>query len=123
MTWAWNATAASDRSCVWRIFRLEIAEPIDAANERCTVARSDHLPNVGRKVANSETDPALCRRVGIRSMDQANMVKRHLAWLKREHHGGAAIDVHRDLLTACQQIVRRERIAVRDLLELLRIRE
>ena len=89
-----------------RVFGFEIAEPVDAANERRAVARSHDLPNMGRKVANGEADPALCRRIGIRAVNQANMMQGHLAGLKREHHCVIAIDVHRDLLAACQQIVR-----------------
>ncbi len=75
-----------------------------------------------RKIPDSKADPALFGRIGIGPVDQEYVVKRHFAGLKRKHRRLAFINLHRDFLTPGQEIVGVKGVAMRDLFELLGIR-
>ena len=55
--------------------------------------------------------------LGSGAVDDAHVMQRHLAGLQFDRHRLRRIDVDRDLLAARQQVVLRERVAMRHLVE------
>jgi len=74
------------------------------------VHRACRLADVRRKVADGEADPSLGGRVGLRPVDELDVMERHLPRLKLERHGLALVHVDVDLLPAAEQTVGRERV-------------
>ena len=115
--------AASDRSASGRCSGRKWP---NASRPRTSVALSviaGGLAHVGRDVADREPDPALGGGVGLRAVDQLDVMEGHLARLELERDGLGLVDLDADLLAAAQQIVGSERILVRHDLHGMRARD
>ena len=88
---------------------------IDAAHEGGAVRRTDRLSHVGRNVADRKADAAILRPVGRRAMRQQDVMQGRLARLQRCRHALGFVDVDGDLLTAAQEIMLVERVAMLEL--------
>ena len=102
---------------------FEIAVAVLAAHQRRAVVAAGDLAHIGRDVADGEADAPVVRRVRIGAVDQPHVVQRHLAGGEFQHRRLALIDIHHDLLAARQQVLGREGVAMRHLIQLVRRRD
>src|SRR6266481_5343988 len=78
---------------------LEMMEAVGSPHQGRAVRPGD-LADRGRHVADGKADASVVRRVGWRAVDEADMVKRHLAGLEADGRRLAGIDLDGDLLAA-----------------------
>src|SRR4030095_274152 len=87
-------------------------EGIAAAHECRAVPPSHHLAHARRDVLRIEADAPVGGAGRLRTMEDAAMVQVHLAGSQHDVDGAALVDLLRDLLTARQDVVGSEGIAM-----------
>src|SRR5690349_566947 len=91
---------------------LEIAVPVDAANERRAVLDPRELPYMGGDVTDCIADARMVGAIGFRPVHDQHVVQRHLAGLENDVDRSLLIDRDSNLLAAAQQVVGREGVGV-----------
>src|SRR3954469_7350272 len=95
---------------------IEMAVVVAAAYQRRRIPQAADLAYGGGKVADCKPDPAVPSAVGLRAVDQADVMQRHLPRLQHDINGFALIDLNADLLAAAEHVVGGEGVAMRQLI-------
>src|SRR5215470_9086051 len=98
------------------MFRLEMLIGVLAAHQRRPVPLSHCLLQPGRDVADRKTYAPVVGAIGLRSMEQQDVMQRRLARLQLGKHRLRLVDLDGDFLTTRQQVVLVESVLVLDLL-------
>jgi len=103
-------------------FRLEMPVSVLATHQAGAVV-AEKLAYMSRDIADCESDAAVVRGIGRRAMHQPHMVQRGFAWFEVEPDSLRLVHLDRNFLATGQQVVLGERVAMRDLLELMAVRD
>ena len=80
----------------------EISVLIDAAHESRAIPGTDSLSNVGRHIADGQSNAPIIGAVRRRPVEQQHMVQRRLTWSELGKHGLGLVDLDGNLLAACE---------------------
>ena len=92
------------------LLQFEITVMVLSAHQRGPIMVTNDLTDIGREVANGESDSAMVGLVWLGAMDQPNMVERHFARFQRQRIGLTVVDLNYDLLPPAEEVLRTESI-------------